>query len=281
MIYTLENDRLCVLVSSRGAELRSVRVRLTGREQLWQRDPALWADSAPWLFPIVGQLKDGGFLYQGREYALPLHGFAARTEFMPIRRERERMEFLLTDSSDTRSCYPFAFALRICYHLAGDALEISASVRNPDRETLLFSLGAHPGFLCAPGDRLELGAEASVRRLRAEDHLLLPPEDEKIGPCVALHHSLFDRDALVLESPDTARVTLRRRDGTGVGMTFDRAPWLGLWSKPSAPLRYVCVEPWFGVDDETDADRRLAHKTGIRRLAAGEEFSMNLSIRPF
>ena len=64
-------------------------------------------------------------------------------------------------------------------------------------------------------------------------------------------------------------------------MGFGRVPWLGLWSRTGGGLRYICIEPWFGVDDEAIADRQLIHKTGIQRLAQGEEFAMDIGIHPF
>lgn len=42
MLYTLENEVLCVQVRSLGAELRSIRERADETEYLWNGDPVWW-----------------------------------------------------------------------------------------------------------------------------------------------------------------------------------------------------------------------------------------------
>ena len=51
MLYTVRNQNLTVTVSTRGAELQSVR-GADGTEWLWQGDPAYWEDCAPVLLKI-------------------------------------------------------------------------------------------------------------------------------------------------------------------------------------------------------------------------------------
>lgn len=77
MIYTIENEFLRVSAEDSGAELRSITLRKNGKEFLWQGDPSVWYGRAPVLFPVVGQLLDGKYSYNGREYELAKHGFAA------------------------------------------------------------------------------------------------------------------------------------------------------------------------------------------------------------
>lgn len=84
MLYSLQNAHLSVQVDPLGAELRSLQDK-AGVEYLWQRDPALWARSAPLLFPWVGRLYHGRYQVNGRTYALPLHGFAKESMFFQSR----------------------------------------------------------------------------------------------------------------------------------------------------------------------------------------------------
>lgn len=74
--YNLENENIKLAVASKGAELKSVFNKLTQQELLWQADPEFWAKSSPVLFPIVGSLKNGIYIYDKKEYKLPRHGFA-------------------------------------------------------------------------------------------------------------------------------------------------------------------------------------------------------------
>ena len=50
MLYTIENDRLCVQVRNHGAELRSIKEREDETEYLWNGDPTWWRYSSPVLF---------------------------------------------------------------------------------------------------------------------------------------------------------------------------------------------------------------------------------------
>ena len=53
---SLKNADLSVKISTRGAEIRSVTDNATGREYMWQADPAFWGWTSPVLFPIVGNV---------------------------------------------------------------------------------------------------------------------------------------------------------------------------------------------------------------------------------
>ena len=64
----ISNKRLSVIINEKGAELQSIQ--LDGLEYLWQADPKYWAKYSPVLFPIIGELKDGKYFYDNKEYKL-------------------------------------------------------------------------------------------------------------------------------------------------------------------------------------------------------------------
>src|SRR6185437_16646817 len=70
----LNNDHLAISINEKGAELQSVQ--LNNLEYLWQADPNYWGKHSPVLFPIVGELKDGKYTFDNKEYHLSRHGFA-------------------------------------------------------------------------------------------------------------------------------------------------------------------------------------------------------------
>lgn len=282
--YTIENERFLVCISSMGAELARIYDKQTRRELLWQGDEAIWTGRAPWLFPVIGQLKDGGFAVNGQKYAMPMHGFAKRTEFARKAIAPDEATFALSDSEDTRAVYPWRFSLTIRYALEADGLRIECAVQNHSEDEMYFSFGAHPGLLCAPGDRLMFEQPEAPCCLRLDDktHLLRPettPWPGKPGE-IMLAESLFDEDAMIFRAPQSTHITLCRADGGRVRFSFGRVPYLGVWSKKRKGLPYVCLEPWFGVDDPIDADGDIAHKEGIQRLAAGGVFKMPMKIMP-
>ena len=62
-----------------GAQLESLQSP-DGREYLWQRDPKWWSGCAPVLFPMVGALRQGRTVIEGRIYEMPQHGLARREQ---------------------------------------------------------------------------------------------------------------------------------------------------------------------------------------------------------
>lgn len=281
-MITLENEALRVRIDPLGAELKEITDKRHACPLLWEGGEA-WKGSAPWLFPIVGRLKDDAFTFCGQRYALAKHGFARKSRFAEEALSPAATRFTLRDTPKTRACYPWPFTLQIEYVLTGDQLRIACAVENPSDGELLFSLGAHPGFVCAPGDALcfEREEHAEVYRLDTETHLLQPrPERVFTGRELLLTPELFDLDAMILRAPASRSATLLRRTGIGVQISFGEVPYLGLWSRPGSGLPYLCVEPWHGVDDPLTGESDLSQKPGIRRLPAGARFTMELTIRP-
>ena len=283
-LYTIENDHLSVSVSELGAEMRRIALKPDGQPLLWEGDPAVWRSSAPWLFPVIGKLKDDYYVYQDVRYKAPMHGFTGRSRFEVESQTAESLRFVLRDSPATLAVFPWHFVLSIEYSLSGSRLDIRCTVKNTDEKTMYYSLGAHPGFVCREGDELVFEGQESLtyHHLATGLHLLqheqgsLPLNDGALK----LTSSLFDNDALVLENPAVSQITVRRAEGPSVRFSYDAVPWLGLWSRSGMDLQYVCLEPWFGVDDIVDADHLIEHKVGIQSLAPGAEKIFSLGVEP-
>ena len=100
------------------------------------------------------------------------------------------------------------------------------------------------------------------------------------GKELKVSSALFREDALILHAPRSRSVTLKRRTGECVTVAYDDISWLGIWSRASEPLRYVCVEPWLGVDSPAALQsHELADKPDVLRLPAGKSFSFHMAIR--
>ena len=282
-IITLKNDELCARISRDGAQLVSLDDRRTGEHFLWNGDPSVWRESAPWLFPVIGKLREDRFIYGGQSYAPPMHGFAKRMKFEPSMIGAESCVLTLTETENTLAVYPWRFRLDITFSLAGRRLTATAAVTDTDDKKMFFSLGAHPGFFCQKGDQLDFGRVNGLRyrRLEPGTHLLttdrynLPLE----GGRMTLDGSLFEDDAMILDHPEINQIILRKAEGTDIRFTFDTVPYFGLWTRhlPGNEVRYICLEPWFGVDDPVDADGLIEHKEGIRVLGKNETQSLTIS----
>ena len=247
------------------------------------------------LFPFVGRLKDDQYEYQGKIYHQTQHGFARDREFKVIEQESTKAVFELRDDEQTRAAYPFAFVLTISYQLDGERLLISYRVENPsDDQTLIYALGAHPGFN-VPVDEQGSFETAQLSVSPAIDYqqvkLVAPgpfndlehPEVLHMQQPVTLNHELFDEDALIFATkgmPFTATLT-EPQTSHGMHVQVNGAPFVGVWSPYPAKANLVCVEPWWGIADNIHSDGKLEDKQVMSRLAPGKHEDYAFAIQPF
>ncbi|MBQ6420572.1 MAG: aldose 1-epimerase family protein [Clostridia bacterium] len=275
MLYTIENERFRVTVNDFGAELNSVFDKTTETEYLWQGDPAVWSGRSPILFPIVGRLKDDLLLYKGKRCTLPKHGFGRRSEWTPAEKQDTSVTFILQDSPETLEMYPFRFLVSVTFSLRGSALLVTHEVKNTGDEDLYFSIGAHPGFRCEMGDKLRFEHPETLytQKIDLKESLRLPDRIPVLdnADTITITPDIFNEDALILSGMRSKAITLERANGKNVHFTYGDAPFLGIWAKPGAP--YVCLEPWYGVNDPANGSLSFDLKEGVNRLASGECFS--------
>ena len=283
---TLQNAALTCVLALRGAELRSLRDTASNDEFIWQRDPSVWAASAPILFPVIGRLKDGGYVLDGQFHEIPKHGFARGVDFTLQRANETSVTFHLTNSTATIAAYPYAFTLEVTFTLKARTLVVDYRVLNQNDRTMFFALGSHPAFSLPAGlgpledwsIRFDETEEPSCHRV-AENLLSSAPEpftfDADNG--FVLTGDTFVRDVLIFKGIRSRHLQIVHRE-QGVRVRFDTggAPTLGIWAKPGAP--YVCLEPWFGFDDSSEINVDIRQKPDMLRLAAGETFAAAYSI---
>lgn len=291
----IQNDHLTVQIDPLGAQLHSIKRRDNDGEYLWQGDPKSWKRQAPVLFPFVGRLKDDQYTYQGQAYHQTQHGFARDRKFTIKSQTTDQVVFELHDDDQTRAAFPFAFVLTIKYHLDNDRLLINYDVQNPDNDqTLIYSLGAHPGFN-VPFDQQGSFETAKLSVSPAIDYqrikLVAPgpfndlehPEKLSMKEPLTLSHELFNEDALVFAvkgMPFTATLT-EPETNHGVHVQVNGAPFVGVWSPYPVTANLICVEPWWGIADNLHSDGQLEHKQVMSRLSPGKHAEYGFAIQPF
>jgi galactose mutarotase-like enzyme len=268
----LQNQDLVVAIQSKGAELCSVQSKANGREFLWQADPAHWAKHAPVLFPIVGKLKQNTYHHEGKSYILPRHGFAREMEFSLIEESESKAVFQLCSSAESIAVYPFDFDFQICYQVHENQLQTIYSLINLGKEKMYFNVGAHPAFalpldfsaysIVFPMDSKLITHELAEELISKTTH-----EIHLENHTLPLAYSLFEKDALIFKQLESNLVTICENERPFLQVSFADFPNLGIWTKPQAP--FICIEPWLGYADTTDASGVLEEKEGIQSLAAG------------
>ncbi len=279
MIYTIENEKYIACVSDMGAELQSLKRKADGFEYIWQGDAAVWSGHAPLLFPVVGRLKGEGYEHEGVHYSMAKHGFSRKSVFEAVGVSAQRLTMRI-QSPMHKFVYPFDYVLEVTFELKDDGLKVTHRVTNNGKKSMYFSIGAHPGFNCAMGDYIEFAEDEQAWAYRLGEGGLLSDEPTDIGVKehrLVIDEDVFKKDALIFMGLRSDEVTLFCGGKPYVTVEYGSAPCLGVWAKPGAS--YVCIEPWYGVDDSASATGVLKEKKHIVHLNAGECFRFPMKIR--
>jgi galactose mutarotase-like enzyme len=282
---TLRSARLAARIDPLGAQLSSLQ-DAGGRELLWHGDPAVWSGRAPVLFPIVGTLAGGSYRLDGRQYALPRHGFARGLRFETVSAAADVAVFRLRADAATLAAYPFRFELQLTFAIAAATLGVTASVRNTGDVALPASVGFHPGFLwplpfgnARDEHFIEFAATEPepVRRITAAGLLsaqrhATPVVDRRL----LLGDALFRGDVLIFDALRSKSLSYGAARGPRLHVNFPDASHLGIWSKPGAG--FICIEPWQGVTDPEGFAADFTRKPGVFSVAPGATRTLHMTI---
>lgn len=271
MFYKIENEFFTCEIDDMGAQLHSLKSKENGKEYIWQGNPDIWYGQAPVLFPVIGQLINDKYFYNGTEYTMPKHGLARKLLFKVKECEGAKAVFSLESDENTLKSYPFDFEYLVTFELKDKALVNTMTVVNKTDGEMYFSVGAHPAFNCKVGDVIEFEQPETLATERIDKENLII--DEKFPLIensreIVITKEIFEPDALILS--DIKSKKLRIKGENEIEFTFGDCPFLGIWAKPGAP--YVCIEPWYGVNDGREVKSDISQKRGIQHLNKGETF---------
>lgn len=275
----IQNELLKATISHKGAELSSVWKN--DYNYLWEIDTQFWDKTSPVLFPIIGGLKENKFVFEGKEYHLPRHGFARESEFSLISKTEDSAVFSLKSNEESLKNYPFEFELQIGYFLKGNQLKVEYTVKNLSTQQMYFSVGAHPAFRIDGNFEdytLEFDSDKALTTHKLQDNLFsgvteeIPLDNKKLK----LNYALFEKDALVLKNAATSSLSLLKNENPVLKVNFPEFPFLGIWTKKDAP--FICIEPWLGIADSHNTSGKLEEKEGIQNLEVGREFSASWTV---
>jgi galactose mutarotase-like enzyme len=289
-IFNLSNDLIQIKIKKKGAELCAIKLLSNGKDYMWKGDPKIWGGISPVLFPIVGALKDRSYLLDGVKYSMQGHGFFRNSPLELVSSTNNSMTFMLKHSQETLIQYPFEFEFLITYTLKKNKIVVGYEVKNLGAKDMYFSLGAHPSFKCPidSGEKytdyyLEFEKDETAYTFPIGPNGLLGDKTDLIlnnSRIINLNYHLFDKDALVFKTIKSKSVSLCSKiSGKRVQVDFKGFPFLGFWAKPNAD--YVCIEPWYGVNDSVGTDQNFKTKEGIIKLKGNRSFKAAYSISIF
>lgn len=288
MIYTIDNDILKVEINSIGAELWSIEDKRDGVEHLWQGDKNLWPRRAPTLFPHCGRLRENQYILNNKSYESSLHGFARDYEHSVIESNNTSIIFLFSDSKETRESYPYHFRLYTIFRLENEKLIQTFEVENVSDEEMYFSIGYHTGYKL-PFDEKHRSEDYSIIFETEETPVevvcnesgLLSGEKRvyfKNKRIIPITDKLFINGSFAFEGLQSNFVSIvEEGSGKEVRVGIEGFPYTVFWSMPGE-VKFLCIEPWFGLPDMHNTDGELSKKPGIQRLEKGKIFSCKQTI---
>ncbi len=279
MLYNAENKYFTLSVKEMGAELNSLKSKKTGFEFIWQGNTDIWYGQSPILFPIIGRLLDDKYRLDGKEYTMAKHGIVRKKPFELIDSTEDSLTFCQSSDEESLQSYPYNFSLVVTFRLTDTGLDVTHTVYNKDDKDMYYSFGAHPAFNCEIGDYLQFQNNEELLTERIDHESILIEEKFPVEineKKITITNNLFNDDALILSGYSSKHITLGSNNhNRTVKFNFD-SPLLGIWAKPGAP--YVCIEPWWGVNDNYDKKSDLSEKRAIMTLKSGESASFSWSV---
>lgn len=268
MIHFIENDYLKIGVKDDGAELTSVISKETGIEYLWQGNPEVWYGQSPVLFPIIGRVLDDKYYLDGKEYTMPKHGLFRKRKAQFVEQSGNTLVFKESEDEETLKIYPFCFEVYVVFELIDKSLKVTHKIINNGDDTMYFSIGGHPGFNCKIGDYLLFEKNETLETVEIDTECLrtgktIPVLNENNK--IVITKDIFNNDALIFNGMKSKTITLASDDhNRRVIFDYSDCSYLGIWAKPGAP--YVCIEPWWGVNDSHEKKDDISMKDAIIRL---------------
>ena len=284
MEYSLKYKDIQISINSRGAEQE--HLIYNGKDYIRQRDE-FWNRKAPFLFPIIGKLRDLKTYIDGNLYSMNQHGFLRDREFELESNTDNSLTFISTYSEDTLKLYPFKYQVRIKYEIKDCGVAIDIEVTNKGKEKMYFNIGGHPGFRLPMYDN-EKFDDYSVVFEKTED-FDAPTVNLQNGTLdfnhtircdhigrIDLNYKYFEIDAIVIPKVKSREVKLVNKKNKGIRFNYHGFNSLAIWTKPNAP--FVCLEPWMGYADHSDSDYNFIKKDDIVTLKANEVYKCGYSV---
>lgn len=233
-----------------------------------QHIPGGW----PFLFPVCGRLERNGqaetWLFDGRTYKLPSHGFGPRMPWQVSTTDNpSELVLQLSDTEATRKAYPFRFTVRLAYRMENNALVCEQTYTNNGRQPMPYYAGFHPYFLTPEPGRGKADVRLDFKPVKAfkynERLTDLAGEIEPPDLPLSIDNPALNEMLTRVGADKETRLILP--DGLIIHMAAegvgdpDLFPYVQLYSMKDRP--FFCVEPWMAFPNALNTVR------GVRWLA--------------
>ena len=285
----LKNDLLEVELNPKGAEIINIIGRKDNINYMWRRDPILWANSAPILFPIVGALQNNECRIDGKTYTMTQHGFSRHNIYKTNQISDICVEFDLQSNEDIIKQYPYLFDLKVKYSLEDNQLVCHIEIQNIDDKEIYFQVGGHPAFACPFYDNESSNdyyvefeqnetldqkiIDVEKRGMSFETRKLFDNEKRFF-----VRQAMFDNDAIVVKNFKSNWVELKSLNHSK-SLRFHMSGFehLGIWAA-SHVGGLLAFEPWVGHNDYVDFTGEFKEKESVVCLKPNAKFTCEFRV---
>jgi galactose mutarotase-like enzyme len=220
----------------------------------------------PVLFPTPGKLADDTWSYGGWHGAMKQHGFARNLPWRVVGTlDGSALEITLElgATAETRTHFPWDFALQITYALRGTTLRIDQHVTNRGTAAMPFGVGFHPYFFVRDADKAR--ARVATAATRAFDNVA--KRDVALAGGIDLTRA--EVDLHLLDHDATASALSIAGGEIAIRGSAEYTRWV-VWTL--AGKDFVCLEPWTCPGNAINTGDR------VMTLAPGQARSLWLEI---
>ena len=281
--WTLKNEYLTIEVSEYGAELKKLQGS-NGVSYLWCSDPKYWGYSAPFLWPVVGTLRDKETYFDGKLYKLRKHGILRNSEFKLVSKTDNELCFENEYDSETLKEYPFKYRARINYKIDGKCLYTNIEIENLDNKDMPFNIGCHPAFNCPifEGEKFSDYVVEFEKEEYFDSPHIMPNATLDFSRIDARYRGLktlnltknmFFLDTIINTNVKSKSVKFLNPKGLGLKFSFDGFKTFAMWT-PFNDAPFICLEPWNGYNDLVDSDKDFLKKADLITLKPNDKYKV-------
>lgn len=286
----IRNEFLTATILKKGAEVLSIENNETHYNYMWDKDPAIWNNTSPILFPTVGKSNNNKIKYHGNSYELLNHGLARHQIFNIKSISDSDVSFIFKSSDLENNKFPFEFIFIVKYELQDNSLITTYTVSNPSNmDKSYFSIGAHPAFRCPFDDNhsisdyyLEFSEDTDLTRHELTEEATYTGKTS----IFSLENKKIDlaktniADTLVFSNFKSNFISLCEKDSDKkITCSLSGFPYLAFWKKEEG--NFVCIEPWYGKSDDVDFNGEFYEKKDIIILNPNNKWQLSYTTKLF
>lgn len=260
--YTIDDGQgtAAVILPEKGATV--ISLTRNGEEFLYCSEENLASPERPrcgipFLFPIFGRLENSRYTWEGKEYAMEIHGFAHTSVWQVVSHTGNALKLRLEADEATLGIYPFRFRTELEFRVAEGALHIAQRYENRGETPMPYNFGFHPYYRveALENARVETTAKACF------DYTVGKPQPFGHGTLgVSIPEGAPESGAALMEVTGPTMLHIPA-EGRRITMAFDDSfPQHVLWTQ--AGKAFLCVEPINGSPNGLNTGVHLTLQPG-------------------